>query len=253
MAPTSKASSTKKKVAVVAKKKSQEVKVRLNKSIPLPPAKPLAEDWPVTSRPPTLKSTDSALRPGSLLQEICNGQDIHLNKQALQAPSISKEKGRYLLILPGNMSFRGLKNSTQSMEEEVVGVKSFTQQSVEEEAVEQGEELATQKSVEEGEDEEQGDQGAAAKASGISNKINVPQLGKIEGLSTANPTFRIAFPDSNKSLVFPGTKVNTLSKYMWLNCSARKKGTVACKVSDCMMNVAGQLVYVYFSFRCFSK
>ena len=243
MAPTNKAS-TKKKAAVAAKK-SQEVKVRLNKSIPLPAAKPLADDWPVTSRPPTLKPTDSALRPGSLLQEICNGQDIHLNKQALQAPIISKEKGRYLLILPGNMSFRGLKSTAQPVEEETMEGKSSTQESLEEGAVEEGEDIVKKKSVEEGEDDEEGEEGAV-KASGTSSKANVPQLGKVEGLSTANPKLRIVFPGSTKSLVFPGTKVNSLSKYMWLNCSARKKGTVACKVKDCMMNVAGQLVISQF-------
>jgi hypothetical protein len=222
MAATKNAS-TKKKVAVVAKK-SQEIKVRLNKSAPPPAAKviPLPNDWPAASRPPALKSTDSALRPGSLLQEVCNGQDIHLNKQSLQAPSISKEKGRYLFILPGNMSFRGLKRTTKSMGDEVV---------------EKSEDLVEKKSMEDGDDEE-GE--GTAKDDGVSSKIAVQSLGKIEGLSTLNPKLRVAFPDSNKALVFPGTKVNTLSKFMWLNCSGRKKGTVACKVRVCDVSALGE-------------
>lgn len=213
MAATGKSAAAKKKAAT-AKKKPKNVKVKVHKDKgPKAAAKPLPKDWPVTSRPPSFQSTDSALRPGSLLQEVCNGQDIHLNKQAVQAPSLAKEKGRFLIILPGNVCLKSLKNSS-------------TNSSQDNESSGDNDILATQTS---NDVEEEGGDGAAAKTS----KEALPQLGKIQGLGTNNPKLVVSFPGKSeqKSLVFPGAKVNTLSKYMWLNCSAKKKGTVACKVN----------------------
>ena len=203
-------------------------------------AKPLPQDWPVTSKPPSISSEHSALRPGSLLQEKCSGLDIHLNRQTLIAPSIAKEKGRYLLILPGTFSFKTINagdTSSSTGKEDAVAASTIH---------DGDDDAAHNDDDDDNNEEEEEDEGDDPKSVSAFNKsvlpihkptttaVAVPQFGNIQGLSTPNPKLRIAFPRGEsghgRSLVFPGTKVETSSKYLWLNCSAKKKGTVACKV-----------------------
>jgi len=54
-------------------------------------------------------------------------------------------------------------------------------------------------------------------------------LGRVEGLRTDIPTFKIPFPTMKKDLIFPGRKVPTTSKYLVMSCSSKKNGTVQCK------------------------
>lgn len=238
---------TPKKKKIVEKSQSLQVKVQ-RPNAPKIRAKPLPNNWPVASRPPKLSSDQSALRPGSLLQEVCSGQDIHINKQALLAPSIAREKGRYLLILPGVLSFKRLKaigetTSTELSEQQKSSPQQPPEESNDEETEPPSNETPTETKSsqmvavdeEEDADEEEeeidhGQQGEGIGSGKPSAKPTLPHFGTVEGLSTATPKLRISFPNSNKSLVFPGSKVPTSSKYMWLNCSARKKGTVTCKV-----------------------
>ena len=72
----------------------------------------------------------------------------------------------------------------------------------------------------------------------INNNNNMPisadpsSLGRVEGLRTDKPTFKIPFPHLNKYLVFEGKKVPTASKYLALSCSGKKNGKVHCKVRN---------------------
>ena len=249
MAPPSK--TTKKTIPV-----SSKVKVH-RQSHPRPCSTPLPSDWPVASQPPQFSSEQSALTPGSLLQELCSGQDIHINKQALLPPSIPKEKGRYLLILPGQFSFKPLKpnaptstttsgDSTVDAKEEALPVLTQTQES--EDPIKPPSPNEGNTNQEESDEDNEAPVGQESTAPTTQNKPTVPQFGTLEGLTTPHPKLRISFPTLQKSLVFPGSKVHTSSKYMWLNCAARKKGTVACKVRRCRKWLSDQC-RVVFLFR----
>eukprot|EP00934_Nitzschia_sp_Nitz4_P002187 Nitzschia sp. Nitz4//scaffold174_size87051//23336//25431//NITZ4_005103-RA/size87051-augustus-gene-0.67-mRNA-1//-1//CDS//3329538854//2187//frame0 len=210
------------------KKTGGPVKVKSNIKKKQAPVPKLPEDWPVQSHPPTIPANASALAPGTLLREVCHGTDIQLNKQALAEPSIIKEKGKYLLSFPGSFSFRNLIASNEKSSQE-------------------SEPLATQ-DMDEDADEEAMDETAknddpsiqTSKSGGNNNtaSTNTSQprptvtplaLGKVVGLATSHPQFRIPFPDRQQVLVFPGTKMDTASKFMWLACSTRRKGSVTCK------------------------
>eukprot|EP00429_Kryptoperidinium_foliaceum_P050772 CAMPEP_0176126642 /NCGR_PEP_ID=MMETSP0120_2-20121206/63924_1 /TAXON_ID=160619 /ORGANISM="Kryptoperidinium foliaceum, Strain CCMP 1326" /LENGTH=189 /DNA_ID=CAMNT_0017461581 /DNA_START=54 /DNA_END=619 /DNA_ORIENTATION=+ len=189
MAPASKAARGKKAV-----KKTSGVKVKRQAKtnvVKAAPVKPLPKDWPVASRPPTLTSENSALRPGSLLQDVCSGQDIHINKQALQAPNVEKGKGRYMLIFPGEFSFRNFKNGDS---------KEPSNKSSEEDISEKN----SQDDNEDDEEDEDDNDVVVGDGGKTAAKPVAPQMGKVEGLTTDHPKFRISFPGSDKSLVFPG-------------------------------------------------
>ena len=253
MAP-SKTTTTTKKKTVTTTTTTTSSKVKVHRSThhnqPRPRATPLPDDWPVASIPPQFSAEQSALTPGSLLQELCSGQDIHINKQALVAPSISKEKGRYLLILPGVFSFKPIKQANSSLAAATTTTTTTTNAGTVEPTQEEPLPALTQtqdsedvlgdanqdESDDDDDDNEPGKESTgtttATNSSSSSNKpkSSIPQLGNLEGLATPHPKLRISFPAQRKSLVFPGTKVHSSSKYMWLNCAARKKGTVTCKV-----------------------
>jgi hypothetical protein len=120
-------------------------------------------------------------------------------------PSLAKEKGRYLIILPGMLSFKKL---PQQSSIETTGTNKDSN-----------------------EDDNGNDNNEEDPETNPSNdKKSVPQsLGKMVDLSTEHPSLRVPFP-SGKTLVFPGKKVETTSKYILLSCSMRKKGSVTCKV-----------------------
>ena len=173
----------------------------------------LPSDWPVASQPPTFPPEASALRPGSLLQQSCSGNDIQLVRSACAVPNFEKQKGKFLLIFPGNFSFGKLAENASSEP------KSGNADSDEKPALVKQEDGTT----------------ATAAAEVTSKNPNAAAaatttMGRIEGLKTNNPTFRIPFPHLQKSLVFPGKKVATTSKFLALSCSNKKSGTVQCKV-----------------------
>lgn len=102
---------TKAKHSIRATKKTKQ------KQTSAPPQRPvptLPSDWPATSRAPKFPPHASALRPGSILTEACNGQDIHLSKTAVAGAKRSTttsiaantDKGRYLMLFPGTISFK---------------------------------------------------------------------------------------------------------------------------------------------------
>jgi hypothetical protein len=210
----------------------------------------LSKNLPVTSKPPILPTAASALRPGSLLQQICNGRDIQLSRSAVVTPNIEKEKGKYLLIFPGMFSFNNNTTTTK---------KAATTEEEEEKEVESDDGDLKPKSVnnndndndgnDNDDDDEDGDEDdsplkdtttTTIKKKKISANIATTQihsLGRIEGLRTDIPIFKIPFPNIQKDLIFPGRKVQTTSKYLIMSCSNKKNGTVQCKVrsSSCIL------------------
>lgn len=151
----------------------------------------LPSDWPVASQPPVFPPEASALRPGSLLQQTCSGNDIQLARAACVVPNFDKQKGKFLLIFPGNFSFGNSSNETDK-------------------ATDVKQEETTKPPA--------------------SNAV-AATMGRIEGLQTNTPTFKVPFPHLQKSLVFSGKKIETTSKFLALSCSNKKSGMVQCKVS----------------------
>jgi hypothetical protein len=225
------------------------------------PPPQLPADWPVSSYPVTYPNDASALRPGSLLQHKCSGRDIHLPRSAVTAPNIDKEKGKFLLILPGVMSFHkkppsatrnGTTNSTANVpkdddnkkDKEEEGKDNDTDDDdddndddnddnddvivLDEDEEEEGKERSTTKGGEALSSQEQ--QTSSSKKQSQPQPQPPTSLGKVEGLRTDHPTFTIPFPHLRKNLVFPGKKVTTSSKYIMLACSNKQKGSVQCKV-----------------------
>lgn len=201
--------STKKKSAPKSTNKSKTPAIKVaRRPKHAPPSKKtkkvvpeLPSDWPVASRPPVYPPNASALAPGSLLQHNCSGQDIHLAKSAVTRPNLAKEKGKYLIIFPGNLGLKTIAKATDEKndnddnnEVQIKGPKS--------------------QSTVDGEN--------------LTKKSSVPTLGQMQDLSTDHPKLVVPFP-GGKSLIFPGKKVESMSKYIMLSCSTKKKGSIACK------------------------
>jgi hypothetical protein len=157
-----------------------------------------------------------ALETGTVL-EACNGSDIQLARGASARPNLAKGRGRYLIILPGIMSFKSRSKQIKpipendSKAEAAVGKAKQNDEDDEEET----------KSV-----EDNGDKKPAARNP---FQPRVTMLGKIQEIESEAPIMKVPF-DDGRSLVFQGKKVDTSSKYMILNCKA-SKGSVTCKVS----------------------
>lgn len=215
MAPTSatkkKASAATKRKVATKKKTSVKPKAagkgtlvvsrkRKNPAKEVAPIPILPSDWPVATQPPAFPPKASALRPGSLLQQTCSGNDIQLARAACVVPNFDKQKGKFLLVFPGNFSFGNIPETTTSNAESDKTTE-----------VKQEETTATKKSPAE---------------------ASVATMGRIEGLKTSTPTFRVPFPHLQKSLVFAGKKIETTSKFLALSCSNKKSGTIQCKVRD---------------------
>lgn len=202
MAPTKKAAAkksttTKAKAVKIVRKPKHEPPSKKKKA----PPPTLPKDWPVTSRPPIFPPTASALAPGNLLQHTCSGNDIHLARNAVARPSLAKEKGKYLLILPGNLSLKKLASDKKKGSLSQASNNGLSQNTV----------------------------GLSQSSGDATKKAAVPTLGTVQDLNTDYPKFVIPFPDG-RTLVFPGKIVETTSKYIMLSCSMKKKGSVACKV-----------------------
>mmetsp|Transcript_10752 Transcript_10752/g.27174 ORF Transcript_10752/g.27174 Transcript_10752/m.27174 type:complete len:444 (+) Transcript_10752:72-1403(+) len=190
MAPTSASkkkslAAAKKKVAAKRKTTKAQAKKKAsslsNRKKPPKPIAKLPSDWPVASHPPAFPPEASALRPGSLLRQTCSGNDIQMARSACVVPNFEKQKGKFLLIFPGNFSFGAEHKKTETED--------------------------TTKPI----------------------SKTPATMGRIEGLRTNTPSFKVPFPHLEKSLVFPGKKVATTSKFLALSCSNKKSGTVQCK------------------------
>jgi hypothetical protein len=226
----------------------------------------LSKNLPVTSKPPILPTNASALRPGSLLQQICNGQDIQLSRSAVVTPNIEKEKGKYLLIFPGMFSFNKLTSTTTTTTKKAAATEEEAEVEVE---ADDGDGDLKPKSVntattkqkndnddddddaddDDDDDDDDGDEDSPLKdttttttttkkkvsATIATTPTQIHSLGRVEGLRSDIPTFKIPFADIQKDLIFPGRKVQTTSKYLIMSCSNKKNGTVQCKV--CMYSL----------------
>ena len=195
-----------------------------------------------------------------LLMVFYAGTDIQLARGAVSVTSVSKEKGRYLLLLPGLMS---LKNQTQpantaaSASAKPASKTASTNADSDDDdpAPEDNDKDTDNLEAETGNVETKNASPNAAgslantsnpSASGtMGNTNSVPLLGRLERLNTATPIFKIPFPsepktaengaesgNGKKMLCFPGTKVETSSKFMILTCKKKQSGggTVKCKV-----------------------
>ena len=232
------------------KKKAVAVVKRVPKVKPPPPAAikkkkappRLPDDWPVHSRPVGVPPEASALRPGSLL-EACSGQDIHLARTAVVAPNISKEKGRYLLLLPGILNIKTQQRQQQQAEEEQEQEQEAKNSNDDNNNNNKEDTKTMDKVVSMGGSSSNGaaeDATSTAATSTLDSTLKKAptSLGRVEGLATDSPVLKVPFPNG-KTLIFPGKKVPTTSKYIMLSCSTKKKGSVACKVSDIY------LLYIY--------
>jgi hypothetical protein len=240
------------------------------------PTLPLS--WPVSSRPSTLPSTTttnttqypvSALAPGSLLRQKCNGQDIHLAKTAMVMASTttSKEKGKFLLLFPGNFSFHKSQHqqpppplpSTSKLSSLHVHV------SMKDKDDSDNNENKTDKKNDYDDDTDL-DKTATTQSSSDPDPVAIPPKstpisttnktpaiwGRLEGLASDAPTFRIPFVDSNnngntnnKQLVFQGKQIPTTSKYLFLSCANHKNTatTTTCSTAKPKMVVQCKVRY----------
>jgi hypothetical protein len=248
MAITKKASAKK---STTTKSKAVKVVRKSKHAVPKKKKEPpptLPEDWPVTSRPPIYPPTASALAPGSLLQNTCNGNDIHLARNAVTRPNLAKEKGKYLLILPGNLSLKKLANNDnkRSVAESSIGLSQASGDIGPSEVssdigLSQTTDIGLSQTTNTGLSQSSVDATKKVPQTCLSQssvdatkKVPPPTLGTVQDLSTDHPKFVIPFPDG-RTLVFPGKKVETTSKYMIISCSTKKKGSVVCKVRiDCL-------------------
>jgi hypothetical protein len=176
-------------------------------------------------------SSSAALRPGPLLQG-CSGKDIQLSRNAVSGTNVAKEKGRYLLFLPGLLS---LKNPPPT-----VATAAATSTTKAKDADEDNSDTSMDNDEHEKDTEKKDSLAIATTASAL------PTLGRLEQLSTATPLLKVPFLTSDaavaigdtannhtfmeRMLCFPGTKVDTSSKFMMLTCSQKRGGSVTCKV-----------------------
>ena len=239
-------------------KKKQPPKSKSKTKSNINPAIILSKNLPVTSKPPILPTNASALRPGSLLQQICNGRDIQLSRSAVVTPNIEKEKGKYLLIFPGMFSFNNSNNTTTTTTT-TKKAAAATKEEEEEREVESDDGDLKSKSVNNDNDDdddcdedEDVDDSPLKETTTKNRKISatiattptqIHSLGRIEGLRTDIPTFKIPFPNIQKDLIFPGKKVQTTSKYLIMSCSNKKNGTVQCKVRSIILYIYYTVLY----------
>ena len=166
------------------------------------------------------------------------------------APNIDKEKGKFLLIFPGIMSFHKKPLSVATTTTTTTSTTNKVDDNNKKDKAEDdngndNDDDDDDVIVLDDDEEEEGKEGNAttkdgetssqqqktpAKKQSQTQSQPPPSLGKVEGLRTDHPTFTIPFPHLGKNLVFPGKKVPTSSKYIMLACSNKQKGSVQCKV-----------------------
>jgi hypothetical protein len=219
----------------------------------------IPKDWPIQSAPIEDFGEDAtAYQPGSLVQ-ACSGTDITLARTAVVAPHVGKQKGKYLLILPGMLSLKQsvasiqLQSSKESSTTEELALAPLLTQGKDDEEKDSDNDKndATDNNNNKDQDEDSKKPAAVAvtvtskpppedsksqdASSNKSNNNNAEQpvtLGRVEKLATDAPILRVPFPNG-RTLLFPGKKVHTSSKFFMLTCNTRRGrgGSVACKVS----------------------
>lgn len=176
------------------------------------------EGWPVTTQEPYDLVTELGLPPGPALL-ACSGSDIVLSRGASAKPSVAKQKGRYVIMLPGILSLR-----PKSKESPDAGADKTGEDADDRDGTTDG---AT--------DELQADVATKSKAT-----ITSTLLGRMEGLSTDTPVLKIPYPNGG-CLTFQGHKVNdSTSRFMMLSF---KKGDVVCKDAVSSVIVFGESTY----------
>eukprot|EP00978_Attheya_sp_CCMP212_P001682 scaffold3453_cov54-Attheya_sp.AAC.7 len=164
----------------------------------------------------------AGLRPGKALQS-CSGTDVQLSRGASARPNLSKGKGRFLIILPGNMS---LTPQTAVATSAPLTPANKTNDSESKHDSPQPTPIPTPSS-----DPLLSDTATATPSNSnvFSIAANLPRLGKIEKLGSENPILRVPFPDDDgRELIFRGRKISTSSRFMSLTCKGGK-GAVNCK------------------------
>ncbi|KAI2497548.1 hypothetical protein MHU86_16951 [Fragilaria crotonensis] len=176
------------------------------------------DGWPVTTQEPYDLVTELGLPPGPALL-ACSGSDIVLSRGASAKPSVAKQKGRYVIMLPGILSLR-----PKSKESADAGADKTGEDEDERDGTTDG---AT--------DELQADVATKSKA-----LITSTLLGRMEGLSTDTPVLKIPYPNGG-CLTFQGHKVNdSTSRFMMLSF---KKGDVVCKDAVSSVIIFGESTY----------
>ena len=173
--------------------------------------------WPVTSKE-ELHRHDTILVPGPTLQQ-CTGADIILAKGATMKPNLQKGKGRFLIVLPGMLSWKPL---AKTFDNKTTTTTTTSADTHTHNLSPTPESPPSQPSTD------------------IHTSANVPSkhiLGTLSGLSTDTPTLTIPLPNSQQ-LVFSGRIVESSSRYMMLSCHPRKS-TVTCKDTCQSMIVFG--------------
>ena len=126
------------------------------------------------------------------------------------APNISKEKGRYLIILPEILN---IKSQQQQQQEQVDTQEKKSNNNDEDETDKEEKDTKTDTSSKATCDD--------APAKKDAKKVPV-SLECMEGMSTDSPMLKVPFP-GGKTLIFPGKKVEYTSKHIMLSCSTQKK------------------------------
>ena len=207
----------------------------------------LPNDWPVSSRRQVFPMNASALAPGTLLQNHCNGQDIHLARNAVGRPNLTKEKGKYLIILPGNLSLKSAATATTTATKNNV-IKNNNTNSNDNENDDDEEENNNNNNNKQQQDLSQSSNKSNSNTT-TTTTTTTTSFGKINDLDTDNPKLVVPFSSSstNKLLIFPGKKIELTTKYIMLSCSTKKNGSVACKVSFFFVCI----VYIVLRFNFF--
>jgi hypothetical protein len=186
------------------------------------------DGWPVTTQEPFDLVTEQGLQPGPALLS-CTGSDIQLAKGATAKPNPSKQKGRYIIMLPGWISFRSAKEKPEDSSNTEKAGHSYPTT---------GDLLETVNGTRQEEE----------------SKTKVPEihyldevttdeskpipclLGRIQGLSTDHPVLTIPYPNG-VFLTFRGRKIESSSRFMML--CFNKRGKITCKDATSTVIVFG--------------
>mmetsp|Transcript_25261 Transcript_25261/g.37296 ORF Transcript_25261/g.37296 Transcript_25261/m.37296 type:complete len:581 (-) Transcript_25261:76-1818(-) len=172
--------------------------------------------WPMTNEDPLDLVTEPGLTPGAALLS-CTGSDIQLSKGASTRPNAAKQKGRYVFMLPGIMSFRSQHAKDKKHE-----------------ATSESENRNADGMKEAGRNNDNKELNPSVK---LANTTSV--LGRIKGLTSGRPTISIPFPNGG-TLTLKGQHIETSSRFMMLNF---KRGKVTCKDAVSSVLVFGEPIW----------
>jgi hypothetical protein len=194
--------------------------------------------WPVT-RSEEFHQHDAILAPGPTLQQ-CTGADIILSKGATMKPNLQKGKGRFLIILPGMLSWKPL---AKTIDHKTTTTPTTSTTTTTTTATTSGDTYTPNLSptLESPPSQPSPPSPPSQPSPVIHTSVNIPPkhiLGTLSGLSTDTPKLTIPLPNS-QNLVFSGRKVESSSRYMMLSCQPRRKSAITCKDTCQSMIVFG--------------